>query len=357
MRRRIWIATIVMSVAILAVCSMLDVRSILAAYLVAWVALASIPIGALGLLLTSYLVRRDWTTALHGVMVAATDLLPVAGLLFIPVLLGMSELYPAAADRTSMPPFRSIYLAPWFFSLRSVLYFCLWYLIAIWARRAWENPDKMARAASVGLIVFSLTVSLAGIDWIESLEPDFHSSIYGLLFIAFVLLGALAFVVVVTIRLDRPIAGIGGYSALLLSMILLWAYFHAMQYIVIWSANIPDEVIWYIERSSKGWQWLLIVLAVGQFVVPFFALLARGVRRSERWLFRLCALTLVMRGCESALLILPPLHATPLLAWIGSLAALAALSGILWLSFSAALGRREPNVNVSLKSVRAREGS
>ena len=48
----------------------------------------------------------------------------------------------------------------------------------------------MTRAASVGLIVYALTVSLAGVDWMESLEPDFHSSIYGLLFLSFFIAAA-----------------------------------------------------------------------------------------------------------------------------------------------------------------------
>jgi len=41
----------------------------------------------------------------------------------------------------------------------------------------------MLRSASAGLITYALLVSFAGIDWIESLEPEFHSSIYGLLYL------------------------------------------------------------------------------------------------------------------------------------------------------------------------------
>ena len=44
-----------------------------------------------------------------------------------------------------------------------------------------------------------------------------------------------------------------GYGALLLSTLLLWAYLHAMQYIIIWAGNIPDEVIWYLRRATGGW--------------------------------------------------------------------------------------------------------
>src|SRR2546423_4308008 len=105
-------------------------------------------------------------------------------------------------------------------------------------RSAWNDAERMTRAASTGLIMYVLTVSLAGVDWMESLEPDFHSSIYGLLFLGFVLLNGVAFTLGTGIWLGRRIGPIRGYSALLLGAVLLWAYLHAMQYIVIWSANI-----------------------------------------------------------------------------------------------------------------------
>ena len=78
-----------------------------------------------------------------------------------------------------------------------------------------------------------------------------------------------------------------------------------MQYIVIWSGNIPDEVTWYLKRSVNGWQYLLIILALGQFVFPFFALLSERIRADRRWLAALCGLTLAMRCCEAAILGLP----------------------------------------------------
>ncbi|WP_229169337.1 hypothetical protein [Bradyrhizobium altum] len=88
-------------------------------------------------------------------------------------------------------------------------------------------------------MIYALTVSLTGIDWMESLEPNFHSPIYGFLFLSFTLLSGLAFMLGISLLSGRRIGRSAGYSGLLLSLILLWAYLHAMQYIVIWSGNIP----------------------------------------------------------------------------------------------------------------------
>lgn len=317
---------------------MIDRRATFAAYLVAWIALGAIPIGALGVLMTSYLVRRQWTEALHPVLLAATMALPAVAVCLVPLLLGMKQIYPAAAGFASLPPFKSFYLAPWFFATRSLIYFAIWTGLALWLRAAWRNSEAMTRSASVGLIIYALTVSLAGVDWLESLEPDFHSSIYGLLYLGFALLNGFAFTLAFSLSTGRRIGQRAGYGALLLSMILLWGYLHAMQYIVIWSGNIPDEVVWYIKRSEHGWQFALIVLAVGQFIFPFFALLVRRIRSHRRWLLALSALTLVMRGVEASVLVLPAAEdIAPLSTGLMLLPALIFLSGLIWYAFLHAL--------------------
>jgi hypothetical protein len=320
---------------------LVDIRATLAAYLVAWIALGSIAIGGLGILMVSYLIRWNWTSALRPILLSAVAALPLVALLFVPVLIGMAHVYPAAADPASLKPFKALYLARWFFALRFVAYFAIWSLLALWLRQAGNNSERMTRAASVGLIIYALSVSLAGVDWLESLDPDFHSSIYGLLFIGFTMLNGLAFAIACALLVRRHIGPLKGYSALLLSMILVWAYLHAMQYLVIWSGNIPDEVIWYLKRSSHGWQAVLIVLSLGQLIFPFFALLVEKVRSDRGWLLSLCGLTLLMRCWEATILILPALgHTSPAMTCTMLLAGLMFVATALWWMFEAALSGR-----------------
>jgi hypothetical protein len=114
-----------------------------------------------------------------------------------------------------------------------------------------------------------------------------------------------------------------------------------MQYLVIWSGNLPAEVTWYLKRSSHGWQVLLAVLALGQFVFPFFALAVERIRGDRRWLLGLCALTLSMRCVEAALLVLPPLdhlHAVMTCAMLA--AGFTLVAAALWWMFDAALSGR-----------------
>jgi hypothetical protein len=91
-------------------------------------------------------------------------------------------------------------------------------------------------------------------------------------------------------------------------MLLLWAYLHAMQYIIIWAGNIPGEMVWYLTRLDAGWAYAVTVLSIGQFVLPFFALLSAGIRTSTRALLWIAGATLAFRLLEAALLVLPPLR-------------------------------------------------
>jgi hypothetical protein len=81
-----------------------------------------------------------------------------------------------------------------------------------------------------------------------------------------------------------------------------------MQYIVIWSGNIPDEVTWYLKRDTNGWQFVVVILAFGQFVVPFLLLLLDRIRRNRKTLGAICLATLFMRLVEALVLAAPEMH-------------------------------------------------
>jgi hypothetical protein len=308
-----------------------DPKTAFASYLVAWTAVSAIPIGALAILFTTYLVRAGWTQDLRWLLSSAALTMPIVALLFMPVAAGIAYLYPWASENSHLPAFKAAYLTPWFFILRTIVYFAIYTALAVWGSRAYGDRTAMKRSASVGLIVWALVSSWAGIDWLESLEPDFHSSIYGLLAIGSDLLAGFGFGVA-ALQLSgrgRQMSN-AAYSGTLLSIILLWAYLHAMQYIIIWAGNIPDEVIWYLERLDGGWGMVLWALFVFQFIVPFFVLLSERARSNTRVLLGLASATLALRYVEAAVLVLPPLHPAGLALWLDLPAAILA-TGAIWL--------------------------
>lgn len=311
----------------------LEPRTLLAAYLAAAVATVSIPVGALGVLLFGYLVPGRWADDLFAPLSRAALLAPLSGVLLLPVLFGLRVIYPWARHAPE-GAFQSVYLTPWFFAARTVGYFLVLGAVALWAVRAHARAERRAAAGAGGMIVYALVVSLCGVDWLESVEPQFHSSIYGLLFLTDTILAGFAagLCLVLAGRHRAPASVHGG---VLLSVLLCWAYNHAMQYIIIWSGNLPDEMAWYVERLRGGWGVALWALYLLQFVVPFVLLLSERIRGRPRPLLWLAAGTLVLRDLEMIVLAVPALPVAPwalLLAIPATIALTGALAALVWLS-------------------------
>ncbi|NJK89775.1 MAG: hypothetical protein HC923_10515 [Myxococcales bacterium] len=49
------------------------------------------------------------------------------------------------------------------------------------------------------------------------------------------------------------------------ALIALWAYLNFSQLLIIWYANLPEEIIWYAHRTRGGYEYLAAFLVFGQF--------------------------------------------------------------------------------------------
>src|SRR5947209_5872825 len=99
MSRRGWRVSAIVALAGIAaglLSSWIDSHALLVVYLATVVAVSAVPVSAIGVLALTYLVRGNWTTRLHVPLAAAALTTPVAGLLFVPILIGMPWLYPWA---------------------------------------------------------------------------------------------------------------------------------------------------------------------------------------------------------------------------------------------------------------------
>ena len=304
-------------------------RTVLAAWLVAWLAWGSVPIGALALLMLVALIPGTWRALYAEPLTIGASLMPLVLIAVVPLLIGLGLIYPWTHPEvaSTLSGFKALWLSSTFFVIRNIVFLVVlsgfaWALIA-------ASPRSRAAIAAVGMIVYALIGSLIGIDFAETTEPLFHSSIYGLIALTNQWLAGTAFAIIVGLwttqgRAPRAAAGV------LVTGIILWAYMHAMQYIVIWSGDIPGEARWYLERGNGLW-WALAWTVFGlQGFIPFAALLSPTVRRSGRAMVALAGLTLAMRLAENAWLVLPGLKG---IGWAVApliLAASAAMLGCGW---------------------------
>jgi hypothetical protein len=171
---------------------------------------------------------------------------------------------------------------------------------------------------------------------------------YGVIFIVGQGLLALAFVITVGVLLARrpPLRAVftadrlHDLGNLLLAHVMLWAYIGFSQYLIIWSANLPEETPWYVHRTAGGWKYIAVALIVFHFAVPFLLLLGRAIKRQGPLLVGVAVGLLVMRLVDLFWLVTPSLHHRGVFVhWLDFLAPIAL--GGLWVGiFCANLRRR-----------------
>jgi hypothetical protein len=301
-----------------------DPHAAIAGWLVGFVFWGSLPIGSLALVMMMRLTPGGWREELEPPGEALLLLLPAAALAVVPVLVGMQTLYPWVGE--AKEGFRAVYMSAPFFVLRTVIFFVVTGLLAflLLTRPAWSTP-----LSAGGLIVLVLLDTTIAADWLMSLDPEFHSSGFGLYVLCIQMTIALA--VLILLRLSAGDAGErrGLLSGLLLCAMLFWAYFAFMQYFIIYSNNLPPEVAWYRRRAVGGWsavEYAIAVLHLG----PGFLLFFPPIRRSRGWLAGLCTLVLIGSFLEVAWLVLPDREGTTALDVLAAVLASFGLGLLAW---------------------------
>jgi hypothetical protein len=348
-RRALLVGAIALAVAVLV--GLLRPAAFFYGYLCGFVLWSGVPLGAAALLMMHHLVSGRWGWSIRGLLEAAAITLPLLLPLFVPLAVGAPELYgwvhPSVATVEQASPFRHTYLTLPFFLARAAAFLVLWgaggWLLVRWSRRqpvgARDVTWGLARLSAVGLVVYFLTESFAGVDWIGSLAVNWYSSVLGLYLIVGQALTALATVILLALVLQRRFgvenalapAMLNDLGNLLLAFVVLHAYLAYAQFFIIWNGNLPRANTWYAPRMGGFWGWASWLLILVHFGLPFFALLFRRVKRDQRTLLALVLVILSARAFEALWLVLP---AAPQPQWLGVMLALCAMVGIggIWLA-------------------------
>ena len=269
-------------------------------WLVSFLFFLSLALGALFFVLIQYAAQGGWGIVLRRIGETTFATLPLMAALFLPLLLGMRDLYswavPGAAEHDALLRWKEPFLNVPFFLIRAALYFSAWSFIALLYYRASRGQDttgdpavsaRLRRLAGPAIIVLAVTQTFASIDWIMSLTPHWYSTIFGVYFFAGSFVGFIALLSVAAAAMRR--AGLldtiitaehlHDVGKLLFGFTAFWAYIAFSQFFLMWYANLPEETIWYKARLEGSWKALSILLMAGHFGVPFFYLMGRAVKR------------------------------------------------------------------------------
>lgn len=313
-------------------------------YLIGYMLWLGAALGSMAFLMIQHLTGGKWGMVMRRQLEAAVKTLPLLAVLFIPILVGMPYLYSGGEGKhgwlNATPSDGHLYDmsqqyltrfgSPHFLYLdgyvaRAVVYFAIWLVLAFILTRWSDEQDsppvqnlspRFRKIAAPGLILYAFTISFAVIDWVMSLDPRWISTIYGFIFIVGECLTALCLMVVVEAILSRhqPTATllkpkeVHDQGKLILTFVMLWAYFSFSQLLIIWAGNLPSEITFFTRRLNDGWQRIGLALVLFHFAIPFLFLLSRGFKRDPRKLVWLASGLIVMRFVDLYFYIEPNFH-------------------------------------------------
>ena len=308
------LATIVggVGLALSAAGAFLQTQEFFFAYLCAFVFWTGLALGSLCVLMIHHLTGGGWGYTIRRFLEASSTTLPLLAVLGVPIFFGLKWLYPWARPEivATDEALRKIhvYLNGPAYLLRTLVFFGLWSGAAWYLVRQGAEQDqtvdveptrRMRTFSGPGLLVFTVTVSLALVDWVMVLERNWYSTVYPAQAIIGMILFTFAFCTLMLAwtvgpapfdQRESPLRGVvrvehfhslGNY---LLAFVMMWAYLTVSQLIIIWSGNEPREISWYIHRTAGAWRYVGILLGLFYFGMPFCLLLSRENKKNVRFL-------------------------------------------------------------------------
>jgi hypothetical protein len=332
-----------------------EVPRILPGYLIALLYFLGLSLGSAVLLMIHALTGGRWGMFVGRALSAAVAPMPLLAVAFLPIAFGVERLFPwavpGAAEHDPTIAKKAEFLNVDAFEVRAGIYFGFWlilcFLVRQWTRPA--EPDVVAgrrrwlgKIAGPGLIGYALTMTFATVDWNMSLIPDWYSSMLPVIAWGGQVLSAMALATWVTVLASgaAPWARVasqeryGDLASLLFTMTMFWAYTSFMQFLIIWSGNLPVEVTYYFTRTSGSWFGVFLIVVVFGWAIPYFSLLLRPIKTNPRRLSKIVGLVIVTRLIDIYWWIMPSVSPEGVVLGWEELLSLLAIGG-LWTAWFA----------------------
>lgn len=347
----------------------------------------SLGVSALFFIAAQRLASSKWWSPIRRIPEAFTTLLIPGAVLMAILALGFHALYPwtdphspeMIDEHPLVQAGRLTYLAPTFVYARMIVIVALWIAFALRMRRLSLDGDasreaglsayvRLYRYSGGFVVLFAITFAMASYDWLISLEPKWFSTMFSVYaFAGSFVQGIAAIALVVVILRRKQLFGDGGklvdnhvvqtLGTMMLAFSTFWGYIWVCQYLLIWYGNLPEEVTWYVKRSTGAWQPLLIASFIVSWVIPFFTLLPLSSKRSFKIMTAMAVLILAGRWFDLFIIVMPshqPQWASPHFGLL-EIAMAAGMVGLIYLVVVRALSRA-PIIPTHEPVIEARRG-
>jgi hypothetical protein len=270
-------------------------------YLISFAYFLTLSLGALFFVALQHLTRAGWSVVVRRPAEIAAALLPLLAIFALPILLNLRDLYPWTATpgaHGDLLAQKRAYLNVPFYWVRWLAYFLVWGFLGqyFWRRSLAQDRSgdpritvRLESHSGPALVAFAVTVTLASIDLLMSLDPFWYSTIFGVYVFSGAVAGFFALLTLLVLKLQWSgrlvrvvsIEHFHDFGKLMFAFVFFWAYIAFSQYMLIWYANIPEETAWILRRQENGWGTLSLVLLAVHFFLPFLGLISRYAKRNR----------------------------------------------------------------------------
>lgn len=323
--------------------------------------------GCLGMVILINVTRATWGYPMLRFFETGAKLMPLMFLLALVMLAMKTHIYEWAnpeivAQSATYKHKTAGYLAETWFTARTVIVFAFWTFCAFAMTGMYKKEDqtgdekwfkKRTVLAAPLAVFFVFTLTAAATDWVMSLEEFWFSTIYGLLVTVGSCLSAMAAATLFLVAVSKR----EPYSKLLtvkqwrdmgnltLTLVILWGYMSFSQFLIIWSGNLPEEIVYFVKRREGFWLGVGTALVWAHFTLPFFLLLSSRLKRTAWMLGSTMVAILIMRFVDMVWIMLPSMGRNLSVVDVG---AFLGIGGVWFAIFAQLLARVEPTPRYSL---------
>jgi hypothetical protein len=257
----------------------------------------------------SQVANAGWYVAIRRIPEAISEYSLIGGpILVIISLLGVSTLYhwahegimtEGASNFDALLASKSWYLNKPFFFIRMILFMAFWIFCAHMFRKNSRNEDviggltmfkKNYKLSAAYMVIFAFTFSMFSWDVMMSIDAHWYSTIFSIYNFATGWVSALTvtYLLVFYLRKNGYLQGVVSdehqhdLGKFMFAFSVFWTYMWTAQFLLIWYANIPEEVVYYRDRMFGSYQFYFYFIVFLNFVIPFFFFMGRNAKRSRK---------------------------------------------------------------------------
>jgi hypothetical protein len=260
-------------------------------------------LGALFFLALQYATETGWYASVKRVIEAVAGFIPygiaILGLVLLTItFMDGAHIYswmdPETVAHDEIIQNKSAYLNKTFFWIRTVIYFFTYfYFLNGFKKRSLEEDRiggtelhfKNYRQGALFLVFFAVFSSTSSWDWLMSIDVHWFSTLYGWYTFAGMWCSTMVVLVITTLYLkklgylkkvnDSHIHDLGKWT---FATSFLWSYLWFSQFMLIWYANIGEEVTYYQMRIDN-YKLMYFAMFVINFAFPMLLLMSRDAKR------------------------------------------------------------------------------